>query len=226
MRSVLLLASLILISLNSWAEKKVVYTATNALESRLYFLSENGEQSFYQYSYAAFKDILVQGNKLYVADAIAPRVYIIDPKTGENDVLIDDWSLSTFYGLASDGKYFYLKAHNLRRYDKNGDLVDVADLDDFVYGMAWDGKYLWIMNDEAILKKLDISEWPKIKVLSQMSAPSKNCRGLSFDGKSFWTAESINEERGKIFQLNADGKILKTLHQPTGTGWAAAVMDI
>jgi hypothetical protein len=44
--------------------------------------------------------------QLYVAEAFAPRVYKVDPATGDLQVFIDDWSLYYFYDVAFDGTYF------------------------------------------------------------------------------------------------------------------------
>jgi hypothetical protein len=55
------------------------------------------------YRWAGMEDV---DGQLYVAQAFAPRVYKVDPATGDLQVFIDDWSLYYFYDVAFDGTHF------------------------------------------------------------------------------------------------------------------------
>ena len=175
------------------AEELIVYTANQEFLSRIYLLRMDGSvERFFEYDFYHFVDTEVVGGELYVADAFAPRVYRVDVATGDLDVIIDDWSLYYFYGLAWDGTYFYVDEWDLNRYTIDGHYSGRASFDETVYGSAHDGTYLWTLDDEHPVRCWDISQWPAVTALPEndFPAPSPNCRGLWFDGTHFWTAES------------------------------------
>ena len=176
-----------------WAENFMVYTAHQNFLSRIYLLRMNGSvQNYFEYDFCRFADVEVVDNQLYVAEAFAPRVYRVDIQTGALQTVIDDWSLYYFYGLAFDGAYFYLDEWDMNRYDINGVKDGTASFDETVFGCAWDGSYLWTLNDASSIRAWDIATWPVINPapVQDISPPSDRCRGLWYDGEYFWSAES------------------------------------
>jgi hypothetical protein len=97
-----------------------------------------------------------------------------------------------------------------------------------VLGAAWDGLFYWTLNDVKQIKSWDISNWPTITSgpYEPISPPTINCRGLWFDGLYFWTAESINNTLGKIYQFNYYGEIVNQWIEPAFLGWSACVISV
>jgi hypothetical protein len=167
---------------------------------------------------------VVEG-ELYVAEAFAPRVYKVDPETGDLDVFIDDWSLYYFYDVAFDGTYFYVDEWDLNRYDINGDYAGTASFDENVLGCAWDGSYFWTLDDTNLIKCWDLSGWPTVTQVPghNFTPPSPACRGLFFDGEYFWSAES-GDTPGLIYKFTHDGKVIEQWSEPAFSGWAAVIL--
>ena len=130
--------------------------------SRIYFLRMDGSViSYFHYDPYRFVDMEVVDNELYASEAFAPRVLKVDLHTGELDVIVDDWTLYYFYGLAFDGTYWYLDEWDLNRYELDGTKDGVAPFDEEVMGAAWDGVYLWTLNhEENRIKCWSVASWP------------------------------------------------------------------
>ncbi len=184
--------------------------------------------TYHEYEFYRFTDMEVVGNELYVAEAFAPRLYKVDPLTGDLDVIIDDWSLYYFYDVAFDGTHFYVTEWNLNKYDIDGNKIGTASFDEDVMGSAYDGTYYWTLNDAGEMKCWDLATWPDLTEITgnAFSAPSANCRGLWFDGSFFWTAESLDSSLGQIYQFNYDGEVLQQLLEPAFSGWGVCKMDV
>jgi hypothetical protein len=167
----------------------------------------------------------VVDGELYVAEAFAPRVYKVDPSTGDLEVFIDDWSLFYFYDVAFDGTYFYVDEWDLNRYDINGDYAGTASFDEDVLGCAWDGEYFWTLDDTNLIKCWDLSTWPVVTPVAEnnFTPPSPSCRGLFFDGEHFWSAES-GDSPGEIYRFTHDGKPVEQWPEPAFSGWGAALV--
>jgi hypothetical protein len=173
-------------------------------------------------------DLEVVNNEVYVAEAFAPRVYRVNLTTGDLQVIIDDWSLFYFYGLAFDGTYFYVDEWDLNRYDINGNYAGTASFDETVFGAAWDGDYYWMLDNNDQIRCWDISQWPSLVEISSnaFTAPDTACRGLWFDGQYFWSAQSLDGVLGSIYKFDYAGTVVNQWLQPAFSGWAACVVDI
>jgi len=209
-------------------EEVIVFTANQGFMSRIYLLRMDGSViTYFQYDPYRFVDLEVVDNEVYASEAFAPRVLKVDLHTGDLDVIVDDWSLYYFYGLAFDGTYWYLDEWDLNKYEFDGTKVGVASFDEEVMGSAWDGEYLWTLNDdENRVKCWSVSSWPlMVEVPGKgFSPPSGACRGLWFDGEYFWTAESIEETLGQIYRFDYDGTIVDRWLAPAFRGWGAGVV--
>ena len=103
------------------SEEVIVFTANQVFMSRIYLLHMDGSViTWFHYDPYRFVDLEVVNNELYASEAFAPRVLKVDLYTGELDVIVDDWSLYYFYGLAFDGTYWYLDEWDLNRYEFDG----------------------------------------------------------------------------------------------------------
>jgi hypothetical protein len=185
-------------------------------------------QNYFEYSFTRMADLEVVNNEVYVAEAFAPRVYKVNLTTGNLQVVIDDWSLFYFYGLAFDGTHFYVDEWDLNRYDLNGNYAGTASFDETVLGAAWDGSYYWILDDNNKIRCWDISGWPTLTEIpaNAFAAPDTACLGLWFDGECFWTAQSLDGILGYIYQFDYTGTMVNQWLEPAFSGWAACVVDL
>ena len=209
------------------AEDRIIFTANQGFLSRIYVLTMDGSVDHYhEYEFYRWCDMEVVNGELYAADAFAPRVYRVDVDTGDLELVIDDWSLYYFYGLAFDGQYFYLDEWDLNRYTIDGDKDGTASFDGDVFGSAWDGEHLWTLDDSGVAKCWDIVGWPSLVHVPEndITAPSHACRGLFFDGEYFWSAESREDTLGLIYRFDHDGAIARQWTAPAYRGWGACLL--
>ncbi|MBD3348596.1 MAG: hypothetical protein GF400_05305 [Candidatus Eisenbacteria bacterium] len=209
------------------AQERIVFTANQEFLSRIYVLSMNGSvENYHEYEFYRWCDMEVVDGELYVADAFAPRVYRVDVDTGDLELVIDDWSLYYFYGLAFDGQYFYLDEWDLNRYTIDGDKDGTSSFDESVFGAAWDGQYLWTLDDSRVAKCWDVAGWPSLARVpeSDIMVPSYACRGLFFDGECFWSAESREDTLGLIYRFDHDGTVVRQWTAPAFRGWGACLL--
>ncbi len=208
-------------------EDMIIFTANQDWLSRIYLLNLDGSvYTYFEYDFFRFVDMEVVDNEVYVADAFAPRVYKLDLSTGSPDLIIDDWSLYYFYGLAFDGSYFYVDEWDLNRYDINGDKDGVASFDQTVFGSAWDGTYLRTLGDDSLVRCWDVSGWPNMVEVpaNSFTPPSGACRGLWFDGRNYWSAESLDGVLGKIYVFDNVGTVVTQFDEPAFNGWGACMV--
>ena len=210
----------------SLADDVIVFTANQDFLSRIYVLRMDGSvYDYFEYEFYRFVDMEVVDNVVYVAEAFAPRVYKANIETGDLELIIDDWSLYYFYGLAFDGTYFYVDEWDLNRYEIDGSKDGTASFDEYVLGCAWDSTYLWTLDDMNIIKCWDVSGWPGVVAVPSLNftPPSPACRGLWFDGQYFWTAESL-DGLGYIYQFDYSGAVINQWLEPAFSGWSACVV--
>jgi len=220
-------ADLLATSASRYDQDVIVYTASQSWLSRIYVLGMDGSIiNFFQYDFYIFSDVEVVDDEVYVTEWIAPRVYKVDIETGNLEVVIDDWSLTYLYDLAWDGDYFYAKEWSLNRYELDGTWAGSASLPETVRGSAWDGTYYWTLNSDGEIRCWDLSAWPTITEIPENAfvPPSSACRGLWFDGEYFWTAESIEDTLGHIYQFDNTGTIVNQWREPAFRGYAACVI--
>jgi len=204
------------------SEDAIIYTAHQSFNSRIYVLDMQASVvNYFEYENYRMLDLEVVDNEVYVTDAFMPGVYKFNPHNGNLELIIHDFTLYYFYGIAFDGTYFYLNEWDMNRYDMNGDKFGTASFDQSVQGSCWDNEYLWTM-DEGDITCWDISEWPNlVEVTSNnFSAPTSYCRGLWFDGQYFWTAES-KESLGYIYKFDYEDNIIQQWLEPAYKGWSA-----
>jgi hypothetical protein len=210
-------------------EDVIVFTAHQDFMSRIYLLRMDGSViTYFHYDPYRFVDLEVVDNEVYASEAFAPRVLKVDLHTGELDVIVDDWSLFYFYGVAFDGTYWYLDEWDLNRYEFDGTKVGTAPFDEEVMGSAWDGEYLWTLNhDENRIKCWSLASWPVMVAVpaNNFSPPTAACRGLWFDGETFWTAESIDGMPGQIYRFSHGGAIVEQWPAPAFNGWGVSVVQ-
>ncbi len=208
------------------ADDVMIFTANQNWLSRVYVMDMGGGViDFHEYDFYRFTGMEVVDGELYIAEAFAPRVYKVDPATGDLDVFIDDWSLYYFYDVAFDGTYFYVDEWDLNRYDIHGVKDGTAGFDEDVMGLAWDGSHLWTLNDANLIRCWDVSGWPTVTELPELAfePPSPACRGLWFDGTHLWSAES-GETLGSIFTFDFQGQVVQSWPEPAFSGWGACVV--
>jgi hypothetical protein len=206
----------------------IVYTAHQGFLSRIYLLEPDGSViTYFHYDNYFFADLEVVDNELYAAEAFAPRVLKVDLYTGDLEVIVDDLWLYYFYGVVFDGTHWYVDEWDLNRYEFDGTKDGVASFDEEVAGAAWDGTWLWTLNDDHnLIKCWDISAWPTLTEITanRFTPPSADCRGLWFDGEYLWTAESIDGALGKIYRFDFSGEVVDEWLEPGFRGWGAAVI--
>jgi len=210
-------------------EKMIVFTANQEFLTRIYLLRMDGSvYRYFEYFAYRFVDLEVVNNELYAAEAFAPRVYRVDPVDGSLEVIIDDWSLFYFYGLSYDGTYFYLDEWSLRRYTLDGKFKGSTSYGGEIFGSAWAFGQFWVLNDEGLIQCWDLSGWPTILQVpgNHFRPPSPQCRGLWFDGKCFWSAESIDGSLGKILRFDRYGQVKQEWLAPAFQGWGVCVLFV
>jgi hypothetical protein len=206
----------------------IVFTAHQGFSSRIYLTKTDGSIiKYYEYSNARLLDLEVVNNEIYVVEAFNPLIYKLDIDSGNLETIISDPDLYIMYGLAFDGTYFYVEDSYLNRYDINGNKESTASFNEIVLGAAWDGVFYWTLNDAHQIKCWDISSWPIITPgpYVNITPPSKNCRGLWFDGLYFWSAEYIENNPGNIYQFDYNGEIIHQWVEPAFKGWSACTIS-
>ena len=207
----------------------MIFTTNQYFNSRIYTLSTTGTvQNYFQYDNYHFCDMAVVNNELYVAEAFAPRVLKVDIETGDLEVIIDDWSLFYFYDIAFDGTYFYVTEWDLNRYDINGVKDGTASFNEDVFASAWDGQYLWMLNDNNHIKCWDVSLWPNLieVTANNFAPPADSCRGLLFDGTYFWSTQGFDGSLGYIYQFDHSGQVIDQILAPAWVGFGVCKLYI
>lgn len=209
-------------------EHLIVFTANQGLLSRIYVLHMDGSvMHYYEFENYRWQDMTVINNEVYVAEALMPGIYKVDIFTGEIELIMHDFWLYYFYGLAWDGTYFYVDEWDLNRYDIAGNKHGTASFSQTVYGATFANGNYWMLGDENMIRCWDISGWPQLnqQAFNNFAPPTENCRGLWFDGEYLWTAESIENQAGKIYRFNFQGEVIEEWQAPAFRGWAAVRVE-
>ncbi len=207
----------------------IVFTAYQNFNSRLYVLEMDGTVvNYHEYLNYRLQDMTVINNEVFVSDAFIPCVYKVDIYTGELELIVHDTWLFYFYGLAWDGNYFYVNEWDLNRYDITGQKDGTADFDEDVMGATFANGWYWMLNNENEIKCWDFDAWPDLLEIpaQHFLPPTPDCRGLWYDGEYFWTAESVENNIGKIYRFDFDGQVLEQWNAPAFRGWGACKVDV
>ncbi len=134
-------------------------------------------------------------------------VYLInlDLETGDLQLIIDDWSLYCFYDIAYDGSFLYVTEWDMNRYLPDGTKDSSTGYNGSIFGSTFCNNRLY-----TLIQCWDISGWPDM-VLDEggsITPPTPYCRGLSFDGDNFWTAERKEDQLGSIICFDSTGAIV------------------
>ncbi|TSA56642.1 MAG: T9SS C-terminal target domain-containing protein, partial [Planctomycetaceae bacterium] len=126
------------------------------------------------------------------------------------------------------GTYFYVTEWDLNRYDINGVKDGTVSFDEDVFGSAWDGQYLWMLNDNKQIKCWDIALWPNLieVTANNFSPPSDSCRGLWFDGTYFWSTQGFDGSLGYIYQFDYSGQVIDQILAPAWVGFGVCKLDL
>ncbi len=231
MKHIIFLLGLMIFSLQGYSqsdEHLIVFTANQGLLSRIYVLNMDGSvRHYHDYENYRWQDMTVIDNEVYVAEALMPGIYKVDIFTGEIELIMHDFWLYYFYGLAWDGTYFYVDEWDLNRYDIEGNKHGTASFSQTVYGATFADGYYWMLGNENIIRCWDFSGWPQLsqQAFNNFAPPSENCRGLWYDGEYFWTTESIESQAGKIYRFNFQGEVIEEWQAPAFRGWAAVRVE-
>lgn len=210
-------------------QEYIVFTACQNLISRIYVLNMDGSvHTYHEYENYRWQDMTVIDNEVYVAEAIMPGIYKVDILTGDLTLVMHDFWLYYFYGLAWDGTYFYVKEWAMNRYDISGVNHGSASFDQTVYGATFMNGHYWMIGNQNLIRCYDFSSWPNLVEIpaNQFAPPSAHCRGLWHDGEYFWTAESIENQLGKIFKFDQQGQVVQEWWAPAYRGWGAVKVSI
>jgi len=72
--------------------------------------------------------------------------------------------------------------YRVYKLDINGTVITDFSNPGIVFGLTYDGKYLYGVKEEPIIQKIDING----NVLTSFEVPRDYIRGLTYDGKYFW----------------------------------------
>ena len=185
-------------------------------------------RAYHEYAFYYMADLATVGNDVHVAEAFAPRSYRVNLENGDLDLVVDDWNLFYFYGLAWDGDWFYVDEWDLTRYDSAGAYQGRAGFDEAVMDAACDSAHLWTLDDTGNIRCWNKDSWPDVVEVpgNAFSAPTVWCRGLWFDGECFWTAEHKDGQLGWIYRFDRAGAVQDSWREPAFNGWSACVVEL
>ncbi|MCD4707489.1 MAG: hypothetical protein K8S62_07100 [Candidatus Sabulitectum sp.] len=208
------------------ADDVIVYTCYQYFNSRVYIMDMNGTVlDWFEYNNYRLCDLELVNDEVHVVDAFAPRSFILDLETGDLQLIIDDWSLFYFYDIAYDGSFLYVTEWDMNRYMPDGTKDSSTGYDGTILGSTFCYDRLYTLTEDTLIQCWDISGWPTM-VLDEpgtITPPTEYCRGLSFDGENFWTAESKEGQLGSIICFDQTGAVITQIAEPAFQGWSACI---
>lgn len=219
------------LTLHSQPADTLIQTAHQTFNSRIYLMDGQGNtMTYYDYENYRFVDMTIADDEVYVADAFGPVVLKVDLSNGSLEQFIIELPHTAYYGLAHDTTYFYVEDFGtLYRYDEQGEQQSSSSFGETIFGMAWDGQYLWtVIEDDELIRCWDLTDWPELTEVEEnaIARPSDACRGLFFDGNYFWTSEALETLPGNSYRFDHDGVIFETVQNASHIGWGiAAILD-
>ncbi len=208
------------------AEDVIVYTCYQGFNSRVYIMDMSGTVlDWFEYSNYRLCDLELVNGEVHIVDAFAPRSFILDLETGDLQLIIDDWSLFYFYDIAYDGSFLYVTEWDMNRYLPDGTKDSSTGYNGTIFGSTFCNNRLYTLTEDTLIQCWDISGWPDM-VLDEggsITPPTPYCRGLSFDGDNFWTAESKEDQLGSIICFDSTGAIVTQITEPSYRGWSACI---
>ncbi|MCD4707823.1 MAG: hypothetical protein K8S62_08795 [Candidatus Sabulitectum sp.] len=208
------------------AKDVIVYTCYQGFNSKVYIMDTDGTVlDWFQYDNYRLCDLELIDGEVHIADAFAPRSFILDLENGDLDLIIDDWSLYYFYDIAFDGSYLYVTEWDINRYFPDGTKDSSTGYDGMIYGSTYFNDRLYTLTEDNLIQCWDISQWPDMVLnpASVITPPTSDCRGLSHDGEFFWTAESKEGQAGFIYCFNTAGTIITQINEPACAGWGVCI---
>ena len=205
----------------------LIQTAHQTFNSRIYLMDGQGSTlNYYEYENYRLVDMTIADDEVYVADAFGPVVLKVDLETGTLEQFILELPHTAYYGLAYDSTFFYVEDFGvLYRYDEQGEQQSSTSFGETIFGMAWDGQYLWtIIEEDDMVRCWDLSAWPELTEIEDnaIAKPSDACRGLFFDGEYFWTSEAHETIPGNSYRFDHEGNIIETHENANQVGWGIA----
>ena len=215
------------LALQSQPADTLIQTAHQTFNSRIYLMDGQGNTlEYFDYENYRLVDMTIADGELYVADAFGPVVLKVDITDGSLEHFIIELPHTAYYGLAFDSTYFYVEDFGtLYRYDEQGEQQSSASFGETIFGMTWDGQYLYtVIEDDEQIRCWDLSDWPELTEVEEnaIAKPSDACRGLFFDGQFFWTSEALETVPGNSYRINHDGEIIESFDNASHIGWGIA----
>jgi len=148
--------------------------------------------------------VMYDGVYLWVVDSPPPKVYKVNPQTGEELDTLDPTGPVPI-GLAWDGNYIWCGEHNhgICKIDpkKNQILAQYKCKGDRTHDLAWDGKTLWFVDtNQKMFYQMDVNNG---EIMQSFPSPDGiEPHGLTWDGQTLWFSES---DPNRIHKLKIGG---------------------
>lgn len=145
----------------------------------------------------------------------SPRLYKLDPGTGDIVAEIENTPGSWKKDMAHDGTYLWIAADRIYRYDESADLPEAIDVPGLnITGLTHDGTNLWVA--DAIDKTIHKLTEEGLE-LAAVDIPGYYWyRGITYNAGHFWINES---QDGKLYQIDPDGKMQRSFDTPGNNSW-------
>ncbi len=143
-------------------------------------------------------------------------IYTVDPSIGVVDSLVTPGAYPS--GIAFDGEWLLvgdgsMGAHRIFLVDPVHPSVLRSPGSSGITGLAYDGSYLWCINDHyatPTIYQLD----PDGTVVGSLSCPGTSARGLAYDGSHLWYT-AFDAGRTNIYRIDLTGTLVSFFEAPT-----------